>query len=65
MQIPDHLVDLVRELAEVHLAETLGHVRLIEAYRSPDHKDALQGRARLERARELCAHLRASTRAAA
>ena len=65
MQIPDHLVELVRQLAAANLLQAAGDLRLIEAHRSPDHQNVREARARLERARELCAHLRASTRAAA
>lgn len=65
MQIPDHLVDVVRELAREHLLRVLGAVRVIEAHRSLDHPDSVEARRRLRDANELCEFLGCNRRAAA
>lgn len=60
MKIPDHLVNLVRELAERHHREQIGNVRTIEAYRSKSHHDSIEARERLKAARDLCAFVQCS-----
>ena len=65
MKIPDHLVHLVRELAERHHREQIGNVRTIEAYRSKSHHDSIEARERLRWARDLCAHVGCAEQAAA
>ena len=65
MTIPEHLVDLVRELAERHHREQIGNVCTIEAYRSKDHHDSLEARDRLRLARDLCAFVQCSVNVAA
>ena len=66
MQIPDHLIDVVRELAEANLERAIGDVRVIEALPTISLQEkAQEARERLERARELCAHVGCQIRAVA
>ncbi len=65
MQVPDHLIPLMRELAEECLARALATVRLIEAHRSAEHKDAIDARARLREAEDLVAAVGPRSRAVA
>lgn len=54
MHIPDHLVDVVRDLAEAYLERVSGDLRLIAAHRGPDHDDLVEARRRQGAAQELC-----------
>jgi len=65
VQIPDHLVDVIRDLARKYLIRALGAVRTIEAHRSLDHPDSIEARRRLREAHELCEWLGCNRRAAA
>lgn len=65
MQIPDHLIDVVRDLAEANLGRAIGDVRVIEASSGTNGEHAALARARLALARELCAHVGCQTRAVA
>lgn len=53
MTVPEHLLPLMRYLAEVHLAEQVHQVRLL----GHDHPQAVKARAHLEEARELVRQL--------
>ena len=65
MQIPDHLVELVRELAAANLLQAAGDLRLIESHRSAEHPNVHEARSRLAIAGELVAHVGRPTRIAA
>lgn len=54
MHIPDHLVDVVRDLAEAYLERVSGDLRLLTAHRGPDHRDVAEARSRHRAAQELC-----------
>lgn len=65
MHIPDHLVELVRELAAANLLQAAGDLRVIEALPSTDVEHSRRARARVTDARELVAHVGRPTRVAA
>lgn len=65
MQIPDHLVELIQQLAAANLLQAAGDLRLIESHRSPEHPNVREARDRLARAGDLVAHVGQSSRAAA
>lgn len=65
VQIPDHLIDVVRELAEANLERAIGDVRVIEGSPGTNGEHASLARARLAQARELCAHVGCQARAVA
>lgn len=53
MRIPDHLVAVVRELAEAHLERASGDLRLIKRHRGPDHPDTVEAHRRARIATDL------------
>lgn len=57
LNIPDHLVELVRELAAANLLQAGGDLRLIESHRSPEHPDVREARMRLALAGHLVARV--------
>ena len=65
MQIPDHLVELVRQLAAANLLQAAGDLRTIEAIPSSDLEISRRARVRLSQAGELVAHIGRPERAAA
>lgn len=65
MNIPAHLVELVRELAEVNLVHAIAAARLIEAHLPTSHANVGEAQHRLAQARELVAHLQRPGRAVA
>jgi len=65
VNVPEHLVDLVRELAEVNLAQAIAALRLIEAHLPASHANVGEAQRRLAQARELVSHLSQPGRAVA
>ena len=65
MRIPDHLIDVVRELAEANLERAIGDVRVIDGSPGTNGEHASLARARLAQARELCVFVGCQTQAVA
>lgn len=65
LQIPDHLVDLVRELAAANLLQAAGDLRVIESHRSYEHPNVRDARLRLALAGQLVAVVGRKTKVAA